>query len=309
MVSVVIVSWNRKKETAETIESILSQTYKNFEIIVIDQASTDGAAQFLLEKFPMIKMIKLHKNHGAPGGRNIGAANSNGNILVFIDNDATFNLDALEKVVRKFETETDIGILGFKIVDANTGQLDFKSWPYQKNKIVDLDKEFLTYTFCGAGYAIKKEVLETAGYYWDDLFFAWEEIELSVKVFNLGYKILYFPFVLVNHNTSPEKRTKLQMANYFRLRNSLWVLFKHFPYSVVFPCAVVRIFVYCVKGVKFGGILLILKAAIQGLSRIDLLFSKKRMDKSIYRMYVELSNKGPFLTKIKSLFSRNEFLG
>lgn len=305
MISIIILSWNRKDEILKTLESLKNQTYKNFEIIIVDQASTDGAPKAIEEMFPEVAIMRLHKNFGVPGGRNIGAVNAKGNILVFLDNDASLDDKALELVVKRFSAEDKLGVIGFKVLNANTKTLDFSSWVYQKTKIRDADTEFYTYTFCGAGYAIRGEIFKKVGYYWDELFFGWEEMELSIRVLDAEYNILYDPNIVAYHRISKERKTYNILHECKRLRNSLWVLWRYMPISYSIMESIIRVIVYFIKAIRYRCVFKMIVYFFSSFRKVKLLFSNKdRISMGTLKKYKKLSHRGPIIEQIKWLLFR-----
>lgn len=302
--SVIILSWNRKKEILKTIADLKLQTYREFEIIVIDQGSNDNSVSAIKAVYPDIQIICLHKNMGVPFGRNVGALNAKGEILVFLDNDASLAEDAIDRAVNTLSKNSNIGIVGFKILNEHTKTIDLCSWVYQKSKIKAFDTEFYTYTFCGCGHAIKKEVFKKIGYYWDELFFGWEEIELSIKILNAGFDILYDPSIIVYHRLSSGNRIINKLHECLRLRNSLWVIWRYYPiYRIPFE-ALKYIFAYLIKATRnryfFQYIIFLLK----GFAKIWLIFTKKdRVSCSAFKKFKQLSYKGSFFYIIKTLMA------
>jgi len=88
LVSIIIVNWNAKNYLQKCIESLLEQTYQNFEIIFVDNASSDGSVEFVKTNFPKIKIIENKKNLGFAKGNNIGIKNSQGEIICLFNPDA-----------------------------------------------------------------------------------------------------------------------------------------------------------------------------------------------------------------------------
>ncbi len=88
LVSVVIVSKDRKKDLVECIESYISSSYKNIEIVVIDNDSVMPLSSWVPRKYPKVKLISSDKNLGAAAGRNLGLANAAGKYILFTDDDA-----------------------------------------------------------------------------------------------------------------------------------------------------------------------------------------------------------------------------
>ncbi len=305
LISVVILSWNRKQDIVQTLDDLLTQDFSDYEVIIVDQGSTDGTIEMLEQRFVPkgVKLICLHKNLGVPGGRNVGAVNARGRLLVFLDNDASFGKDALRKIVDKFQANPTVGIIGFKILNAYTKELDMGSWVYQKNFLAKKDEEFLTYTFCGCGHAIRKEVFEKAGFYWDDLFFSWEEPEFSLKALNCGFGILFCPEIQVFHRISPEKRVVNSEHECRRLRNSLWVSWRYFPFWGALQETFMRAGAYLVKGMRHRCFFQMLFVLITSFRRFGLIFNKQtKIRKSVFAQYRKLSSKGNLRSQIETLF-------
>ena len=112
-VSVIIPIYNVEKYLAKCLDSVLNQTYKNLEILCIDDCSPDNSA-LILEKYSKqdnrIKIIKREKNGGLSAARNTGIDASTGEYLYFLDSDDWIELDYIEKMVEKIK-ETDVDIV------------------------------------------------------------------------------------------------------------------------------------------------------------------------------------------------------
>jgi GT2 family glycosyltransferase len=211
LVSVIIVTWNRKEDVLETIQSIYDQTYPNYEVVVVDNASTDGTVAALRQAYPAVRIVALDQNVGASGGRNPGIVATRGEIIFLLDSDASLDCDALTNVVRKFQTEPDVGVIYCKIVNAYTKELDNIGcgWSFTEKDKADQNLEFLSYSFAEGGSALRKKVFDRVGLFWDLLFFGGEGEELSLRVWDAGYKILYYPAAIVYHRVSPRADERL----------------------------------------------------------------------------------------------------
>ncbi len=96
--SIIIPAYNEEKDIAECLNSLKKQTYTNFEIILVDDGSTDNTIN-VAKKFKAVKILK--QNHQGPGkARNLGARNSSGEILIFVDADMTFDKDYLKNLIK-----------------------------------------------------------------------------------------------------------------------------------------------------------------------------------------------------------------
>lgn len=106
MVSVIIPSYNREKTIERAVMSVLNQTYKDLELIVVDDCSKDNTVEVLKSiKDDRLKIIRLEKNSGACVARNVGIENAQGDYIAFQDSDDEWLLDKLEKQMAIFEKE------------------------------------------------------------------------------------------------------------------------------------------------------------------------------------------------------------
>lgn len=230
-VSVVILNYNRKEDVLKTIASIYSTNadYSNFEIVLVDQNSVDGSSKAISERFPKVKLFCSDVNLGVAGGRNKGAELAKGDILVFIDDDAHFQtVDSLKSIEEFFESDLEIGVSGFKIVDTKN---QVRDWQYHYFSLKHADKSFYSQQFVGCGHAIRTELFKQLGGYSPQLFFWGEEIEFCLKVYrDTNFKIVYWPEVVVVHRVSPISRFHWRTTRTsYKTRNRFGILFNYFP--------------------------------------------------------------------------------
>lgn len=121
LISVIVPVYNAEKYILETINSIISQTYDNLEIILIDDCSTDDSLKILEQvKDPRIRIIKLKENKGVANARNIGIEKSNGEFIAFIDSDDTWEKNKLEVQINFLnKLKSDLCYSGYRIVNSN----------------------------------------------------------------------------------------------------------------------------------------------------------------------------------------------
>lgn len=233
VIDVVILSWNRALLTVETIRNVLAQESVNLKVWVVDQGS-DSMELAQLQKATAgdhrVTICELGKNLGVAKGRSYGMGLGSGELIIGIDNDAVFkDPRTLSRLRRRFDQDADIGVIGLRIDNFYTGELDITSWAYPRGLIQKKEDEFTVTRFSGAGHAIRRTALEQTSSYDERLFFYWEELDLSYQLIDLGYKILYCPEFVVLHKRSDEKRVNWSEGRfYYLLRNALYLEWKYF---------------------------------------------------------------------------------
>ncbi len=251
--SAIIVCYNRKHELKKCISSILKQTKKPDEIIIIDNNSSDGTETLFkngkLSDLSIIKYFRLDKNMGVTGGRNYGIKKADGDILVFFDDDALLGSEnTFENITYKFKKDPQAGILAFKIMDHDTKTIRREEFPHT-DKSLDPDKEFETTYFIGAGHAIKKRVFDKCGLYPADYVYGMEELDLSFRAIDKGYRIIYFPEISVWHKKSTKGRSPDEMKWINTYRNRLAVSYKYLKHRHL----IVLSFIWFLKIFKESG--------------------------------------------------------
>ena len=234
--SVVILTRNRKDQLRETIENSLNQFYSPLEVVVIDNGSSDGTRKMCEEQFGDNRIVyrALEENRGVAGGRNVGIKEAEGKILVFIDDDAVFSdAKAVLRAVNLFEERENLGAIAFKSIDADSKRVVWQEIPL-KDRDRDYNKEQATSYFVGVGHAIKREVFETVGIYSDRFTYAFEELDLSFRIIDAGYSIIYKPEIEVLHKNSAESR--IPDLNYWKkmLENRIRTSIRNLPWRHVF---------------------------------------------------------------------------
>jgi len=223
---------NRKDIFKRCLESIRLQKFANYEIIIVDNNSSDGTREMIQSFFPGVSYFYLGKNHGVAGGRNYGIRRASGKVCVFIDDDACFDDNkALENVEAYFKTDDQLGCLAFRVVQPGEDFEEYKSIPRADKKISNGDYE-CSY-FCGAGFACRRDLFMEVGMFWDELFYIGEELDFSYRLVDKKYKILRSSAISVIHYETPQARVKGKWI-YYGVRSRCWVAIRNLPWIRVF---------------------------------------------------------------------------
>jgi GT2 family glycosyltransferase len=277
LVSVLVVTWNRREDTLETIRSVYEQAYQNFETVLVDNGSTDGTVDAVRQTYPEVRVVTLDRNIGISSGRNAGIVVARGDIIFCLDSDASLGHDTLTNLVRKFQAEPEVGVINSKIVNAYTKELDGgPGWVYTEKQKANQDVEFLSWNFSEGGAAIRKEVFDQVGLFWELLFFGCEGQEFSLRVWDAGYKVLYYPEAIVYHRASPQARVADDERDYLFFRNSLYIYLVRYPWWMLIWYAPLKTAVTLVRGARRGYLRQTLRALLDVVRRLPLLLKQRR---------------------------------
>jgi GT2 family glycosyltransferase len=229
-VSVIIVNWNGKKWLRKCLSSLSIQTYKNIEIIVVDNASIDDSIGYINEKFPKVRIVKNIKNLGYPKAVNRGVRIARGSYLILINNDTWVEKDFVERLFNFYKDNSyDIVTPREKHYDGSTisdkySPIDFLGNP-AFGVVLKTDKLFAL-SVC---LFLKKELyLETEGLD-NDFFLYYEDVDWFWRLQLLGKKFTMVENVFVYHYGSGSSPTGLNYNMFlWRNQNSLQMLLKNY---------------------------------------------------------------------------------
>ncbi len=277
LVTILIITWNRKKDVLETVHSVYDQAYQNFEIVVVDNGSNDGTADALRQAYPGVKIVRLDRNTGVSVGRNVGIAIAQGEVIFCLDSDASLGRDTLHALMRRLHDEPAIGVINSKIVNAYTNALDGgPGWVYSTRQMTQQDQEFLSFSFSEGGAAIRKEVFDRVGLFWEFLFFGGEGQEFSLRVLDAGYRILYYPEAIVYHRSSPDARCNERDRDCSNFRNTLCIYFVRYPWWMFLFLAPLRLGAVILRGARRGYLLQVLVALFDFIRHLPFLWTQRR---------------------------------
>lgn len=230
LVTVNILSFNRKEELRNTLTKVFEQDYKNIEVIVVDNASSDDSPEMVEKEFPIVKLIKLEKNIGIAGW-NEGFKAAKGEYILVLDDDSYPNYDTIKIGINIFSKNSKLGIIAFNVQNL---RFNFSE-----------TKEFLfnPLSFNGCGALIKIEVIRKIGYYSELIFIYLNELDYSARCYNKGFDIEYVDNVVVFHNQSLNSRntkikdpfrSEIRFYHYFRGMVLFLIQYFYLPYTIVF---------------------------------------------------------------------------
>jgi GT2 family glycosyltransferase len=210
MASIIILSVNEKDFLVSCLDSLRKMNFPyKYEIIVVDNGSTDGTQALIKKSFPYVKLIENKKNLGFAEGNNIGARAAKGKYLVMLNNDTQVTRDWLLELFNVAESDPTIGICAPKQLmgDKKTilydgGAINYTGLSYSVNMYKRNFKETQnreTAFASGAAFFIRKDIVDRIGLFDKDYFIYHEDVDVSWRVRLAGYKIMFVPKSLIFH--------------------------------------------------------------------------------------------------------------
>ncbi len=218
MLSVIVISYNTKETTLKCLESLGNSTFTDFEIVVVDNASTDGSAAAIKEKYPKIQLIQNSENVGFSKANNQAMKVAKGSMFVLLNSDAFVFFDTLQIMEHMLSHRPDVDIAGCQLLNKDgtiqpswgffptlrrIGQMMFfiDNLPIIRDSIDSIhirsDKRFWYQKkvdwVTGAFLMLKREVFEKSQGFDENFFMYGEEIEWLYRCKKLGFKTWYIP--------------------------------------------------------------------------------------------------------------------
>ena len=235
-VSIITINYNQINVTREFLKSLSKLTYRNFEVIVIDNASLENHNSELKHEFPSARIYRTKENLGFTGGNNLGMKLSKGDYVLIINNDTEIDQpDFLQKLIEPFLRDSSIGMVSPKIkyfdhpeIIQFAGYNKINSFTGRNGQVGDGERDNGQYDFSsytnyahGAAMLVKKEVLEVVGVFSDQFFLCYEELDWSAQTVKQGYKIFYQAETYILHKESITMGKSSPMKVYFNNRNRI----------------------------------------------------------------------------------------
>jgi hypothetical protein len=252
LVSIMVLNWNGKCLLEECLLALGKQTYPTLEVIFVDNGSTDGSVDFVVEHFPLIRVVKLYKNYGFAGGNSKGLGFCNGEFIVLLNNDTHVDEKWLENLVIPMIKDSSVGICASKLIVESTGRIDsagdtlttwgvgFKRGCGEEQNLY-LDEQYI-FGACAAAALYRKTLFEDVGFLDEDFFFNDEDTDLNFRAQLAGWKCVFIPSALVSHKVNATIGNLSDLHVYYHVRNLEFLWLKNMPIELMVCYAHLKFF-------------------------------------------------------------------
>ncbi len=265
-VSIVVSNYNGLKLNLVlySLSSILGADYPNFEVILVDNASTDNTVSQVMRKFSKDKRLKIIKNsiNMYSQGLNLGLANSDGVYVVFFNNDIEFKPGYLQKVVSLLQKETKAALIqgkllyfyDHKIIDSAGETMDIYGNPITigagEKDSDKYNRQTQILSASGSASVIRRSALDTVGNFDSNYGIGYEDMDLALRLRLKGFRVLYLPDAVIYHKrgrTDLSAMVRVKVRWHFN-KNRLATMIKNYPILLLIKALPITILLYILAG-------------------------------------------------------------
>lgn len=247
LVSIIIVNYNGRSYLEECFASLMKVTYPNYEIIIVDNNSSDDSIEFVKNNFPKIMIIKLEKNYGFAEPNNIGAKNAHGDFLLFLNNDTIVEPNFVSELVKVITQNSKIAICQSLLlkpngdIDSSGDFVDIYGRAFNsRNKVTSVQRIL---SARGASMLINKKIFQELGGFDENFFASFEDVDLGWRACICGYDVMLVPNSIVYHEGSQTIKKISSELVFHSTKNSLMLRLVNFETSYALKSLLTMLFV------------------------------------------------------------------
>jgi len=225
-VSVIVINWNGEGFLKKCLSSVLSQSYRDLELLTVDSGSTDGSLNLLKREFPGLQVLAKKENIGFCKAFNEGCRRTKGEYVLALNSDTYLDPHFVEEAVGSMERDPEIGAISGKVLRFDGETIDSTGQFLRRDRGVfergynekdtgRYEREGQVFSVCGAVAFYRREMLEdvsVGGEYFDEEYFAfYEDLDIAWRANLLGWRCFYNPRAIAYHSrggTSPSTTKK-----------------------------------------------------------------------------------------------------
>ncbi len=288
--SILLVNYNGLAHLEECLSSIGSQSFKDFEVVMVDNGSKDASIAFVRERFPWVKIVEAGANLGFAGGNNLGLKHCTGRDIFFLNNDTRLADGALEALAQAIKEHPSIRVYACFLVNYgdhtlvdSAGDSLYAMGPtfsFTRYPVAMFTQPRLVTSPCAGAAVYRRDLLNAIGAFDEDFFLNFEDLDLGFRAQHAGEKILFLPQVRVYHKGSATLGGKKSaVSTYYSEKNFALFLIKNFPLVNLIRFLPALAFVKTARLISLtlhGGLYHYLRGNIACLRQIPLMLPKRR---------------------------------
>jgi GT2 family glycosyltransferase len=244
LISVIIVNWNGKKLIEECLNGLKKQTFEDFSIVLVDNASDDGSLELVQNNYPKVKTIALPENLGFAAANNIAIKSIDTEYAALLNPDTDPDPYWLNNLLKALKNSPRAGLAASKMLLYDSPHtLDRAGDVYTtagtallrgrgESSEIFSEMEWV-FGACAGAALYRRRMLDDIGLFDEDFFLLYEDVDLSFRAQLRGYKCLYVPDAIVYHKTSSSIRDDSPISVYYSHRNLEWVYIHNMPGSLI----------------------------------------------------------------------------
>ena len=245
IISAVIPNWNGKTFLKECLDSLLNQTFKDYELILVDNGSNDGSVEFIKNNYPMVKILAQPTNRGVAAGLNIGIRESKGKYIALFNNDIVVDRHWMSKMYRILEENNDVGFCASKMLfyiqpdiinaagDNFTNYGESINIGFKEKDCSQYNISRYVFSACAGAAIYRRAMLEEIGLFDEDFITIYEDIDLGFRAQWRGWKCFYVSEAAVYHHGSATIGYSSPMHIFYLNRNNLNLIIKNLPLKLL----------------------------------------------------------------------------
>ena len=246
----VIVNWNGKHLLERCLPSVLGQTFDDYEVVVLDNGSTDGSVEWVEARCPTVRRILNDRNLGFAQGNNRAIQATRSEYVATLNNDAEPAPDWLAELVRAIESSRTVGMCASKMVRVDDAEImdscgikidhagiGWNRYGGERERPEEV-KAYEVLGPCAGAALYRRAMLDQVGLFDEDYFACYEDIDLAWRAQRAGWRCLYVPSARVVHRHSSTLKEGSSLKGYLLGRNKVWTLIKNYPWPdwlICFP--------------------------------------------------------------------------
>jgi len=256
---VVLVNWNSFEFTNQCLLSLGQCDTSVFDIIVVDNGSKDSSGDKIKKEHPEVILIKSETNQGFAGGNNLGiqyAIQHSYKYVMLLNNDTFVEPDFIDVLINYMDENPDVGIIQPKIFFHNNRNLLWNGGSFF-NKLITLpytrgyfrkDKPEYNHIeevdwVTGCGFLTRTDILKKTGILEEKFFIYFEDVDLSFRIKNAGYRLIYYPKSVIYHIAGMSNKSKTKqkegyvnpVVHHLTQRNKIWFIKRYFKWYYLVP--------------------------------------------------------------------------